>query len=130
MKKVMLCHRKGGSSVVSALASGARGHGFNPRSQRGKVWCLNTLSLVSFAGMKLSKCAILRIRTLTGCPLGMESHPLSGLSHPFLGMGPGPMELGKLGPRSAVGNKSGYRCMSDCRSRGREFDPSRVPYFR
>ena len=31
-------------------------------------------------------------------------------------------------PRSAVGNVSGYRCMSDCRSRGREFD--RAPYFR
>ena len=25
------------------------------------------------------------------------------------------------GPRSAVGNVSGYRCVSDCRSRGREF---------
>ena len=25
---------------------------------------------------------------------------------------------------------SGYRCVSDCRSRGREFDPSPVPYFR
>ena len=34
------------------------------------------------------------------------------------------------GPCSAVGNVSGYRCMSDCRSRGREFDPSPVPYFR
>ena len=34
------------------------------------------------------------------------------------------------GPRSAVGNVSGYRCVSDCRSRGREFDPSPVPYFR
>ena len=33
------------------------------------------------------------------------------------------------GPRSAVGNVSGYRCVSDCRSRGREFDPSPVPYF-
>ena len=33
-------------------------------------------------------------------------------------------------PRSAVGNVSGYRCMSDCRSRGREFDPGPVPYFR
>ena len=31
---------------------------------------------------------------------------------------------------SAVGNVSGYRCMSDCRSRGREFDPGPVPYFR
>ena len=34
------------------------------------------------------------------------------------------------GPRSAVGNMSGYRCVSDCRSRGREFDPGPVPYFR
>ena len=34
------------------------------------------------------------------------------------------------GPRSAVGNVSGYRCVSDCRSRGREFDPDPVPYFR
>ena len=34
------------------------------------------------------------------------------------------------GPRSAVGNVSGYRCVSDCRSRGREFDPGPIPYFR
>ena len=34
------------------------------------------------------------------------------------------------GPRSAVGNVSGYRCVSDCRSKGREFDPGPVPYFR
>ena len=33
------------------------------------------------------------------------------------------------GPRSAVGNVSGYRCVSDCRSRGRKFDPGPVPYF-
>ena len=33
-------------------------------------------------------------------------------------------------PRSAVGKVSGYRCVSDCRSRGREFDPGPVPYFR
>ena len=33
-------------------------------------------------------------------------------------------------PHSAVGNVSGNRCESDCRSRGREFDPSPVPYFR
>ena len=33
-------------------------------------------------------------------------------------------------PRSAVGNVSGYRCVSDCRSRGREFDPGPVPYSR
>ena len=34
------------------------------------------------------------------------------------------------GPRSAVSNVSGFRCVSDCRSRGREFDPGPVPYFR
>ena len=34
------------------------------------------------------------------------------------------------GPRSAVGNVSGYRCEADCRSRGREFDPGPVPFFR
>ena len=37
---------------------------------------------------------------------------------------------GKTGPRSAVGNVSGYRCVSDCRSRGHKFDPGPVPYFR
>ena len=37
---------------------------------------------------------------------------------------------GRTGPRSAVGNVSGNRCESDCRSRGREFDPGPVPYFR
>ena len=30
---------------------------------------------------------------------------------------------------SAVGNTSGNRWESDCRSRGREFDPGPVPYF-
>ena len=34
------------------------------------------------------------------------------------------------GHRSAVGSVSGNRCESDCRSRGREFDPGPVPYFR
>ena len=33
-------------------------------------------------------------------------------------------------PGSAVGNMSGNRCESDCRSRGREFVPGPVPYFR
>ena len=34
------------------------------------------------------------------------------------------------GPGSSVGNVSGNRCKSDCRSRGREFDPGPVSYFR
>ena len=32
-------------------------------------------------------------------------------------------------PRSAVGNVSGYRCVSDCNSRDREFDPGRPHTF-
>ena len=32
--------------------------------------------------------------------------------------------------RSAVVNASGYNCESDCRSRGREFNPGPVPCFR
>ena len=42
----------------------------------------------------------------------------------------GPPRSTDTGPRSAVGNVSGYRCEADCRSRGREFDPGPVPYFR
>ena len=33
------------------------------------------------------------------------------------------------GPRNAVGNMSGNRCKTDCRSRGSDFDPGLVPYF-
>ena len=40
-------------------------------------------------------------------------------------------DLGPLGPltkqRSAVGNVSGNRCESDCRSRGRQLYPGPVP---
>ena len=36
----------------------------------------------------------------------------------------------KTGPHSEVGNVSGNRWESDCKSRGREFDPGLVPYFR
>ena len=38
--------------------------------------------LVSFAGMTLDKCIILRIETLTGCPLCRKSHPLCRLKNP------------------------------------------------
>ena len=34
------------------------------------------------------------------------------------------------GPHSAVGNVSSNRCKSAYKSRGREFDPGPVPYFR
>ena len=69
-------------SVVNALTSGAKCPRFDPDSRRGKFRCPNTLSLVSFAGMTLNKCAVLRIGTLTGCPLCRESHPLCRLKNP------------------------------------------------
>ena len=53
----------------------------------------------------------------TGTKVFMNQKSLSPISLP-------------TGPRSAVGNVSGYRCEADCRSRGREFDPGPVPYFR
>ena len=80
--RIICFPRKRGISVVSALASGARGPRFDPRSRRGKFRCLNTLSLVSFAGMTLNKCAVLWIGTLTGCPLCRESHPSCKLKNP------------------------------------------------
>ena len=75
---------KRGSSVVSALASGARGPRFDSCSRRGRFRSPNTLSLVSFAGMTLDKCIVLRIGTLTGCPLCRESHPLCRLKNPTI----------------------------------------------
>ena len=35
----------------------------------------------------------------------------------------------ETGPRSAVGKVSGYRCVSDCRSRGREFGVYLLDFF-
>ena len=44
--------------------------------------CPNMFSLVSFAGMTLKRCAVLRIGTLTEGPLCRESHPLCRLKNP------------------------------------------------
>ena len=38
--------------------------------------------------------------------------------------------LFSTGPGNPVGNMSNYRGVSDCRSRGHEFDPGMVPHFR
>ena len=40
------------------------------------MWCPNILSLVSFEGMTLNKCAVLLIGTLTGGPVQGESPPV------------------------------------------------------
>ena len=66
--------------MVSAISSGARGSRFH--SRRGKFGRPDTLSLVLFAGMTLDKCAVLRVGTLTGCPLCRESHPFCSLKNP------------------------------------------------
>ena len=52
---------KRGSLLVSALVFSARGHGSIPAAGEEKFWCPNTLSLVSFAGVTLNKCDVLRI---------------------------------------------------------------------
>ena len=40
------------------------------------------------------------------------------------------IQLDQISQRSAVGNVSDFRYVSDCRSSGRDFDPGPVPYFR
>ena len=73
---------KRGSSVVRNLPLVLEVPGSYPRSRRGKFRCPNMLSLVSIAGMTLDKCIVLRIGTLTGCPLCRESHPMCRLKNP------------------------------------------------
>ena len=53
-------------------------------TRQGKCWCLNMLSIVSFVGMTLDKCIVLRIGTFIGCPLCRESHPLCRLKNPMV----------------------------------------------
>ena len=50
--------------------------GLIPAAGKETFWCPNMLSLVSFAGMKLNKCAVLWIGTLTGGPVHGESPPV------------------------------------------------------
>ena len=87
-------HRKRGSSMVSRWCKRSQ---VQSPSWRGKFLCPNTLSLVSFAGMTLDKCAILQIGTLTLCPLCRETHPLCRFSDfilpflpPYMGVIPNP----------------------------------------
>ena len=68
--------------MVSALAAGARSPSFDYGRGEENFQSLNTLSLVSFAGMTLDKGIVHLIRTLTGCPLCRESHPLCRLKNP------------------------------------------------
>ena len=50
--------------------------GLIPAAGEETFWCPNKLSLVSFAGMKLNKCAVFWIGTLTGGPVQGESPPV------------------------------------------------------
>ena len=56
--------------------------GLIPAHGEENFWCPNMRSVVSFAGMTLDKCMILRIGELTGCPLCRESHLLCRLKNP------------------------------------------------
>ena len=60
----------------SLLASGARMWDLIPAAGEEAFWCPNMLSLVSFAGMTVNKCAVLWIGTLTGGPVQGESTPV------------------------------------------------------
>ena len=50
--------------------------GLIPAAGEETFWCPKMLSLVSFAGMTLNKCAILSIGALTGGPVQGESPPV------------------------------------------------------
>ena len=84
VKSIAECSQGGkrGSPVVRHLPLVLEVPGSIPARGEEKFRCTNTLSLVSFAGMTLDKCIVLRIGTLTGCPLGRESHPLCRLKNP------------------------------------------------
>ena len=56
--------------------------GLIPAAGEKKFRWPNMLSLVSFAGMTLDECAVLRIGTLIGGPLCRESHPMCRLKNP------------------------------------------------
>ena len=66
--------------AVSVLAFSARGHGFDTGCRWETFQCLNMLSLVSFVGMTLNKCAVLRIGMLTGVTSVQVNEPYSSLN--------------------------------------------------
>ena len=47
-----------------------------PAEGEETFWCPNMLSLMSFAGITLNKCAVLWIGTLPGSPVQGESPPV------------------------------------------------------
>ena len=62
--------------LAHILASGAGVSGLIPTSDVETLWCPNMLSLVSFVGMRLNNCAVLKIGTLTGGSVQGESPPV------------------------------------------------------
>ena len=73
---------KRGSSVVGALVSSIFLVVVEVPGSRKISVSEHAFPYVSFAGMTLDKCAVLRIVTLTRCPLCRESHPLCRLKNP------------------------------------------------
>ena len=62
-------------------ASAARLSGLIPAAGEETIWCPNMLSLVSFAGITLNKCADFWIGTLSGGPVQGESPPVLVKNH-------------------------------------------------
>ena len=88
-----------------------------------------TLALNLYRKYKLLSCPFLKTQSPIKTNSGRLEDNLSDITSMLKSGFQKALEI-MTGPRSAVGNVSGYRCVSDCRSRGREFDPSPVPYFR
>ena len=63
-------------------------------------------------------------------PTEIDVHLNENLKSLFIDLHSPYIPTSYTGPRRAVGNVSGYRCVSDCNYRGREFNPGPVPYFR
>ena len=74
--------RQRGSRVVSAIASCARGPGFDPRRRRRKICWSEHASLRVICRNDMIQCAVLRIGTLSGGPLCRDSHLLCRLKIP------------------------------------------------
>ena len=62
--------------LVHILALAARLLGLIPAAGEETFWCPKMLSLVSFAGMTINKCAVLWIGAITGGPVQGESPPV------------------------------------------------------
>ena len=96
------------------------------------------LLLVYWAGLQIRVCIVklFSLFLIQNICCGYSKEPIQwdgSFEHPkhmFKLMGKKIITILPTGPRSTVSKVSGNRSESDCRSRGCEFDPGPVPYFR